>query len=192
MDADPIKQFASWYRDAEASVKSMPEAVCLCTADPSGRPSARMVLMKGFDADGFVFFTNYESRKAMEMITNPQAFLLFYWKELGRQVRIEGPVERVSSEESDDYFATRPRQSQLGAWASAQSRPIKSRFTLLRKVASVAARFANKPVERPPHWGGFRLHPDRMEFWHDRPFRLHDRFEYRMDQGVWKMERLSP
>ncbi|MCB0395501.1 MAG: pyridoxamine 5'-phosphate oxidase [Flavobacteriales bacterium] len=192
MEPNPLELFGQWYAKAEQEVKNMPEAVCLATASKSGRPSARMVLLKSFDEKGFVFFTNYESRKGHELEENPQAFLLFYWKELGRQVRVEGQVEKVSAEESDAYFATRPRQSQLGAWASKQSRPISSRIQLLRSVAKSAAQFLNKPVERPDYWGGFRIIPDRYEFWEDQQFRLHNRFDYQWKGDAWEIKRLSP
>ncbi|MFQ5335190.1 MAG: pyridoxamine 5'-phosphate oxidase [Flavobacteriales bacterium] len=193
MESDPIRLFNTWFADANSKVKKLPERAALATASAKGRPTCRMVLLKNVNEKGFVFYTNYNSPKAREIEENPFAALTFHWVETGRQVRIEGKVEKVSPEESDDYFATRPRQSQLGAWASEQSVTLASRFALLRQVIRVAARFMNKPVQRPAHWGGYCIIPDSMEFWEEKPFRLHDRFLYKRNQhGDWQRKRLSP
>jgi pyridoxamine 5'-phosphate oxidase len=178
--------------EAEANEANDPNAMALATCDSSGRPSVRMVLLKGADADGFVFYTNLESRKARELATNPMAALCFHWKTLRRQIRVEGPVTPVTGAEADEYFASRARASQIGAWASLQSRPLIGRFELEKRVAEFGARFGLGKVPRPPHWSGFRLAPDRIEFWQDRPFRLHDRFAYALQAGAWTMEHLYP
>lgn len=191
VDADPLVQFGRWFEEASGLVR-LPEAVALATADGDGRPSVRMVLMKGFDEEGFVFHSHYESRKAEELAANPVAALLFYWDPLGRQVRIEGPVAKVSGEESDRYFETRPRGGQIGAHASEQSRPVESREALDQRVAELTARYEGKPVPRPASWGGFRLRPESYEFWQNRDDRLHDRIHYRQTVDGWEIERLQP
>lgn len=190
-DADPIRQFARWWDEAVAAEALEANAMTLATADAQGRPSARIVLLKGFDSNGFVFYTNYESRKAQELAANPRACLLFFWAELERQVRIDGDVERTSAEESDAYFASRPLASRIGAWASPQSRPIPSKAWLLARAAEMGVRHGLHPA-RPPHWGGFRVRPHAIEFWQGRPSRLHDRLLYtRSDEG-WTRTRLAP
>ncbi|MEW5880004.1 MAG: pyridoxamine 5'-phosphate oxidase [Pseudomonadota bacterium] len=190
-DADPIRQFARWWDEAVAAEALEANAMTLATADAHGRPSARIVLLKGFDSNGFVFYTNYESRKAQELAENPRACLLFFWAELERQVRIDGDVERTSAEESDAYFASRPLASRIGAWASPQSRPIPSKAWLLARAAEMGVRHGLHPA-RPPHWGGFRVRPHAIEFWQGRPSRLHDRLLYtRSDEG-WTRTRLAP
>ena len=188
---DPIAQFGEWYERALETEKPLPHAVALATASRSGHVSARMVLLKGFDARGFVFFTNYRSRKGEELRRNASATLLFYWGSLSRQVRVEGRITRVSRRESDDYFATRPRGSQLSAWASPQSEPIPGRRALEQRVAELSRRYPDA-VPRPAHWGGYRLAPEAMEFWEGREDRLHDRILYRRTRGHWKIERLAP
>jgi len=193
MDADPIRQFAAWFQQALAVNLPDPNAMTLATATPDGQPSARIVLLKAFDATGFTFFTNYEGRKARELTANARAALLFFWPELQRQVRIEGIVERVSEAESDDYFRSRPLGSRLGAWASAQSEVIASRDVLEERVRQAVQRFPDGEVPRPPFWGGFRVRPLSIEFWQGRPDRLHDRLRYqRVPPEGWHIERLSP
>ena len=190
--SDPLEQFRSWFSAATAAVE-VPEAMALATATPGGAPSMRMVLLKGFDDDGLVFYSHRTSRKGQELDANPQAALLFHWSPLGRQVRVEGSVERVSDAESDAYFATRPRDAQLGAHASRQSEPLASRAELDARLAEVQAEFDDGPVPRPPTWGGFRLVPHAWEFWQHRASRLHDRFRYeREPSGSWRVERLFP
>ena len=175
MTDDPFALFDAWFAEAQASELNDPNAMALATADGAGRPAVRMVLLKGHGADGFVFYTNRESNKAGDLAANMQAALLFHWKSLRRQVRIEGRVERAGDAESDAYFASRSRDSQLGAWASEQSRPLDSRETFEARFAAVKARFEGGDVPRPPHWGGYRVVPDRIEFWQDRAHRLHER-----------------
>lgn len=190
---DPLVQFRRWFADAEAAAGiGMANAMTLATVGPDGRPSARMVLLKDVDATGFVFYTNYDSRKGVELGAQPVAALLFYWEPLHRQVRVEGRVERVTAEESDAYFATRARGSQLGAIASPQSHVIADRAVLERKVAELDAVLGDSPVPRPDNWGGFRLVPDVVELWQGQPNRLHDRVRYRWHDGRWVTERLAP
>jgi pyridoxamine 5'-phosphate oxidase len=192
IDPDPIRQFGAWFADAAELPDS--NAMALATSTRDGRPSARMVLLKGFDDRGFTFFTNYESRKADELRENPRAALVFFWQQLHRQIRIEGSVERTSGEESDAYFATRARGSQVAARASDQSRPLSGREELERRVELVETAFAHRPVERPECWGGYRLVPNSIEFWQGQANRLHDRLRYtRMEVGgAWTTERLAP
>ncbi len=192
--ADPLELFAGWYAEAEKSEPNDPSALTLATVGPDGTPSVRMVLLKGYDSDGFVFYTNYESRKGEHLRDHPKAAMLFHWKSLRRQVRLEGPVTQTTSEEADAYFATRARGSQIGAWASDQSRPLESRFALEKRVAEFGARHLVGTVPRPPYWSGFRLQPTLIEFWQDGAFRLHDRLEYsRPSAGVpWSTRTLYP
>ena len=193
VDADPVRQFEAWFRQALAANLPEPNAMTLATATPDGLPTARVVLLKAFDANGFTFFTNYEGRKGRELAANPRAALLFFWPQLQRQVRIEGSVERVSEAESDEYFRGRPLGSRLGAWASRQSEVIPGREVLEDRVREVALRHPDGEVPRPPFWGGFRVRPVEIEFWQGRPDRLHDRLRYRRDEsGTWRLERLSP
>jgi pyridoxamine 5'-phosphate oxidase len=190
-DADPIRQFSRWWEEALNSQLPEVNAMTLATADGHGVPSARVVLLKGYDARGFVFFTNYDSRKGRELAVNPRAALLFFWPELERQVRIEGLVERIPPDESDDYYRTRPLASRIGAWASPQSEPIPGKTWLMARAAEMGLRHGINP-ERPPHWGGYRLRPELIEFWQGRPSRLHDRLRYRLDGTTWERARLAP
>ena len=189
--ADPMQQFQRWFDQALGAQLPEPNAMTLATVGADGRPSTRVVLIKGFDARGIVWYTNYDSRKGQELAQRPVAALQFHWVELERVVRIEGAVEKTSAEESDAYYATRPLDSRLGAWASPQSQVIASRAVLVTGAAKAAARFALHPP-RPPQWGGYRLLPDRWEFWQGRKSRLHDRLCYRLDGGAWRRERLAP
>jgi len=189
---DPVARFREWLAEAERSEPNDPNAMTLATVDAEGRPSARMVLLKGVDARGFVFYTNLESRKGGELLATKRAALVFHWKSLRRQVRVEGPVESVTDAEADAYYATRPKASQIGAWASQQSRPLESRFALERRVMEYTARYALGTVPRPPFWSGFRVLPERMELWRDRPFRLHDRHVFIREGGGWRTQRLFP
>ncbi|KRC77415.1 Pyridoxine/pyridoxamine 5'-phosphate oxidase [compost metagenome] len=188
--ASPFEQFTRWFDEALASKVPEPNAMTLATVDAAGQPSARIVLIKGFDAQGFTFFTNYESRKGLDLQAEPRACLLFFWQPLERQVRIEGVVEKVAAEESDAYYHSRPAGSRIGAWASCQSRPI-TREALEAREQEFRERFGEQPP-RPPHWGGYRLKPTAFEFWQGRPSRLHDRLRYVADGPAWKIERLSP
>jgi pyridoxamine 5'-phosphate oxidase len=194
--ADPLAVFAAWLAEAEAAEINDPNAMALSTVGSDGMPSCRMVLLKGYDAQGFVFYTNYESRKGRQLLETPKAALLFHWKSLRRQVRIEGAVAPVGDAEADEYFASRPKQSQIGAWASQQSRPLEGRFELEKRVAKFAAKYAVGSVPRPPFWSGFRLTPRLIEFWQDGAFRLHDRLVYSRQPGTadqgWTTERLYP
>jgi pyridoxamine 5'-phosphate oxidase len=190
-DPDPLRQFETWLKQAIDARLPEPNAMTLATVGADRRPSTRIVLIKGFDARGLVWFTNYESRKGRELAANPAAALQFHWVELERVVRIEGTVDKVLAEESDAYFDSRPFDSRIGAWASPQSQVIPSRATLIANAARYGAQFMLKPP-RPPHWGGYRLQPSAWEFWQGRKSRLHDRLRYRLDSGAWVRERLAP
>jgi pyridoxamine 5'-phosphate oxidase len=192
VDPDPLEQFRSWYAEAQEAGVKAPQAMALATATADGAPSVRMVLLKGAHERGFVFFTGYASRKAAELDANPHAALLFHWDALGRQVRIEGPVARVAGQESDAYFATRPRGAQLAAAASHQSSVLRDRAEIDDRVAELAREHEGSNVRRPDHWGGYRLVPETYEFWQHRDDRLHDRLRYRRANGAWVVERLSP
>jgi pyridoxamine 5'-phosphate oxidase len=193
VDRDPLHLFQRWLDEAIAAGIHLPEAMTLATSTPEGKPSARLVLLKGADERGFVFYTNYNSMKARELDVNPQAALVFYWPQLERQVRVEGKVERTSTDESDAYFKTRPRESQIGALASPQSEVIPSRDMLQQRARELEELYRDREVERPAHWGGYRLQPERIEFWKGRPGRLHDRILYeRQKDGSWHRFRLAP
>ncbi|MEO1989562.1 MAG: pyridoxamine 5'-phosphate oxidase [Martelella sp.] len=191
---DPFELFAKWLKDAEASEPNDPNAVAVATVDEDGLPNVRMVLMKEFDAKGFVFYTNFESQKGRELLGQPKAAMCFHWKSLRRQVRLRGPVEVVTDAEADSYFQSRPRGSRIGAWASKQSRTLESRFALERAVAKATAKYGVSEIPRPAHWSGFRLKPVSIEFWHDGKFRLHDRIEFRRNaaEGGWHKVRMYP
>ena len=190
--SEPLELFANWFGDAEKTEPNDPNAVALATVDADGLPDVRMVLLKGFDEQGFVFYTNFESAKGREIMATMKAAMCFHWKSLRRQVRLRGPVEIVSDEEADAYYASRARGSRIGAWASKQSRPLESRFALEKAVAEYTARHAIGDIPRPPYWSGFRIMPQTIEFWHDRPFRLHDRLVFSRDGDGWKTTRLYP
>jgi pyridoxamine 5'-phosphate oxidase len=189
---DPIDQFRKWFDEALTANLHEPNAVTLATASPDGNPSARVVLLKGYDERGFVFYTNYEGRKARELEANPSCSLAFYWGELERQVRIEGHAARVADKESDAYFASRPRGSRIGAWASEQSRVVEDREELEDRLRKLEAEYEGREIPRPPFWGGYRVEPERMEFWQGRENRLHDRLSYTRRNGGWKIHRLQP
>lgn len=192
-ESDAIKQFGNWWQEAVNSSIDEVNALTLATATLEGKPSARIMLLKGFDENGFVFFTNYTSNKGNELAHNPQVCLVFFWKELERQVRIEGVVEKVSAEESDSYFASRPQGSRIGAWASPQSTVIEKREVIEENVTKYQQQFADQPIPRPSHWGGYRVKPATIEFWQGRSNRLHDRLQYTLlENGDWKIERLAP
>ncbi len=191
---EPFALFGDWLKDATEKEVNDPNAMALASVDADGLPNVRMVLLKGFDEQGFVFYTNFESQKGQELQGQQKAALVFHWKSLRRQVRARGLVEVVSDAEADEYFASRPRGSRIGAWASKQSRPLESRFALEKAVAEVTARHPIGEIPRPPHWSGFRIRPLSIEFWHDRPFRLHDRLEFRREtpEGPWSKVRMYP
>jgi len=191
---EPFRLFAEWMQDATKSEPNDPNAVAVATVDESGLPNVRMVLLKDFDEHGFVFYTNYESQKGQEILSAGKAAMCFHWKSLRRQIRVRGPVEQVSAEEADAYYQSRPRGSRIGAWASKQSRPLESRFALEKAVAEYTARFAIGEIPRPEYWSGFRIKPTYIEFWHDRPFRLHDRLIFKRDtpEGDWTTQKFYP
>ena len=192
MPPDPMVQFEAWFENVVEANLHEPNAMTLATTSDEGRPSARTVLLKGYDGRGFVFYTNYEGRKARDLQANPACALLFYWGELERQVRVEGRASRLPGGESDAYFASRPRGSRLGAWASEQSRPVRDRSVLEERVRALEAEYEDREIPRPPFWGGYRVEPETIEFWQGRENRLHDRISYRREEGVWRLERLQP
>ena len=193
-DLDPFALFEEWFALAQEAEPNDPHAMALATSDENGLPDVRMVLLNRRDTRGFCFFTNFESEKGRQLLANPQAAMLMHWKSLRRQVRVRGLIEAVTADEADAYYASRPRGSRIGAWASKQSQPLESRFALEKAVAEYTAKYAIGEIPRPPHWSGFRLRPLSMEFWHDRPFRLHDRalFTRSTPEGDWNKERLYP
>ncbi|WP_143708321.1 pyridoxamine 5'-phosphate oxidase [Rhizobium sp. TH135] len=191
-ESEPFALFATWLKDAEASEINDPNAVALATVDADGLPNVRMVLLKGFDVRGFVFYTNFESQKGQEILGQKKAAMCFHWKSLRRQIRLRGEVEVVSDAEANEYYESRPLGSRIGAWASKQSRPLEGRFALEKAVAEYTAKYALGNVPRPPHWSGFRIIPSSIEFWHDRKFRLHDRIEFRRDGDGWSKVRMYP
>lgn len=191
--SNPFAQFKTWFDQAIAAQLPEPNAMTIATATPDGKPSARMVLLKDYDERGFVFYTNYDSQKGQQLVANPWGAIVFWWAQLERQVRIEGRVEKISADESDAYFYSRPKGSQLGAWVSHQSQVVDCREVLERRLEQLNEEYENKDVPRPPHWGGFRVIPQEIEFWQGRPNRLHDRLLYRfLDDGSWTIQRLSP
>ena len=192
IDRDPIRQFQAWFNDAIEAKLPMPDAMTLATATPDGKPAARMVLLKQVDHNGFVFYTNYHSAKAAQLDANPFAALVFYWVQLDRQVRVEGSVTKTSPEESREYFRTRPRESQIGAWASEQSEVILSREALEQRALELETLYCDRDIDCPEHWGGYRLEPERIEFWKSRIGRLHDRILYQRTAGGWSITRLAP
>jgi pyridoxamine 5'-phosphate oxidase len=192
IERDPIRQFQTWFDDAIAAKLPLPEAMTLATATPDGKPSARMVLLKQVDHDGFVFYTNYRSAKAAQLDANPYAALVFYWAQLDRQVRVEGSVTKTSLEESRDYFRTRPRESQIGAWASEQSEVITGRDVLEQRARELEGLYCDREIDCPEHWGGYRVKPERIEFWKSRVGRLHDRILYEREGHGWTIRRLAP
>ncbi len=192
MADEPYAFFAEWMAEATKAEPNDPNAMCLATCTPEGRPSARMVLLKGVDARGFVFYTNFESRKGTQLVANPFAALCFHWKSLRRSIRVEGAVEVVSDAEADEYYASRPRGSRIGAWASQQSRPLEGRWALEKAVAEYTVKFGIGEIPRPPHWSGFRIVPDRIEFWRDMPFRLHERRVFTPAENGWAIEMQYP
>lgn len=193
IEGDPIKQFQLWFEQAIAAKLPMADAMSLATVTPDGRPTARMVLLKQVDDEGFVFFTNYQSAKARQLEINPYAALVFYWPQLEQQVRVEGKVNKTSAEESSAYFKTRPRESQIGAWASPQSEVISAREVLEQRARELSEQYCDREIDCPVHWGGFRLKPDRIEFWKGRVGRLHDRLLYELQpDGTWTIKRLAP
>jgi pyridoxamine 5'-phosphate oxidase len=191
---EPFELFSQWFKEAVAAEPNDPNAMALATVDETGLPDVRMVLLKGFDSEGFVFYTHIASQKGQELAATPKAAMVFHWKSLRRQIRIRGTVVPVSDSEADEYFATRPKQAQIGAWASKQSQPLESRFAFEQAIAKEAAKYMIGSVPRPPGWSGYRVAPLAIEFWHDRPFRLHDRIEFRRDKpdGQWTKTRLYP
>ncbi len=191
-ESEPFTLFAQWLADATESELNDPNALALATVDEEGLPNVRMVLLKDFDQDGFVFYTNYESQKGKELLGARKAAMCFHWKSLRRQVRVRGDIESVTDAEADEYYASRARGSRIGAWASKQSRPLESRFALEKAVAEYTAKFGLGDIPRPPHWSGFRLKPRSIEFWHDRKFRLHDRVEFKRIDGGWDKVRMYP
>ncbi|WP_140985387.1 pyridoxamine 5'-phosphate oxidase [Asticcacaulis tiandongensis] len=190
--SEPFALFGQWLNDARAKEPNDPNAMAVATVDENGLPDVRMVLLKDFDAQGFVFYTNTQSAKGQQILANPQVALLFHWKSLHRQVRIRGAAEPVSAAEADEYFASRARNSQIGAWASEQSRPLESRFALEKRIAEYGLKFGLGKVERPPHWTGFRIVPQFIEFWRDKPFRLHDRVKFERAGEGWRQSKLYP
>jgi pyridoxamine 5'-phosphate oxidase len=192
LDPDPIAQFRTWFAQADAAEVPLANAIALATADANGAPSVRHVLLRGITDEGFVFYTNHGSRKGRELAENPHAAFTLLWRELDRQISVRGAITRLSDRESDDYFATRPREAQIGAWASRQSEELRDREELEQRLDAATLRFDGEDVPRPPFWGGFLLAPDTIEFWQGRQFRLHDRFRYARDGDGWRIDRLSP